>query len=94
MITLSYVLMVIDGIGSILLLCLLRNGHRPNLAGIRWMLRVLCCIPLVGIMLNGIMHAEVIPLTVLAPLRVCIGYTLIGIAIWGFVAWVFKGRYV
>lgn len=91
MITLSYILMVIDGIGSILLLWLLRNGHRPNLAGIRWMLRVFCCVPLVGIMLNGVMSLDVIPLTILLPLRICIGYTLIGVATWGFVIWLLRG---
>lgn len=85
--TVTYVLMGLNALGGFLLLVLLRNGSRPYLAGIRWMLRLLACIPLVGVVLNLVQASGTVPLTLMSPLRICIGYTLLGAAVWGFVGW-------
>lgn len=89
---LSYGLMAINVCGGCLLLWLLKNGRRPALQGIRWTLRVLACIPLVGMGLNIVQQRDLLPLALLSPLRVCIGYTLMGVSIWGFVAWLLRQR--
>ena len=87
MIMLSYMLMGLNAIGGFLLLFLLKNGRRPSLVGIRWCLRILATIPLVGICLNLIQQSQLIPLAIFSPIRLCIGYTLLGTAIWGLVVW-------
>ena len=92
MITLSYVLMGFNAAGGFLLLFLLKNGTRPSLVGIRWCLRILAYIPLVGIVLNLIQQSQIIPLAVFSPIRICLGYTLLGIAIWGFVVWLLRQK--
>ena len=90
MITLSYVLMGFNAAGGFLLLFLLHNGTRPSLVGIRWCLRILAYIPLVGVCLNLVQQSQIIPLEILSPIRLCIGYTLLGTAIWGFIVWLLQ----
>lgn len=89
---LSYVLMVTNAVGGVYLLRCVHNGQRPHLAGLRWFLRSLGCVPLCGITFNLIQAFELLPKELLSPLRLCVGYTLIGIAIWGFVIWLHKER--
>ena len=52
MMMLSYSLMAITLFGAGLLLFFIRNGLRPGLAGIRWILRILALIPMVGVTFN------------------------------------------
>ena len=87
MMMLSYSLMAINLFGAGLLLFFLRNGLRPDLAGIRWMLRILALIPMVGVTFNLLIAFEVVTLAGIALIRICVGYILIGSAIWGFVFW-------
>ena len=87
MMTLSYMLMGFNAAGGFLLLFLLKNGRRPSLVGLRWCLRLLAFLPLMGILLNLIQQSQMIPLAIFSPIRLCIGYTLLGTAIWGLVVW-------
>ena len=87
MMHLSYSLMAINLFGAGLLLFFLRNGLRPDLAGIRWMLRILALIPIAGVTFNLLIAFEVVTLAGIALVRICVGYVLIGSAIWGFVFW-------
>ena len=89
--SLSTLLMIFAFFGALTLLFLIRNGRTYHLAGLRFCIRYVALIPILGIIFNYLSTIQ----TFLSPMhftsfRLCIGYTIINLAVWSFVIWLLR----